>query len=101
MNLPAEKSHFMNTTRRIDELAKINKQAGDDNGPGAEHVVELEEVEDLHHAQEEGPGQHLVPVQKNIQKQKQLTGQHLVPVQENIQKQKQLPGEHEHKHYRS
>ena len=56
MNLPAEKSHFMNTSRRIDELAKINKQARDDNGPGAEHVVELEEVEDLHHAQEEGPG---------------------------------------------
>ena len=55
MNLPAEKSHFRNTTRRIDELAKINKQARDDNGPGAEHVVELEEVEDLHHAQEEGP----------------------------------------------
>ena len=63
MNLPAEKYYFMNTTRRIDELAKINKQARDDNGPGAEHVVELEEVEDLHHAQEEGPGQHLVPVQ--------------------------------------
>ena len=63
INLPAEKSHFRNTTRRIDELAKINKQAGDDNGPGAEHVVELEEVEDLHHAQEEGPGQHLVPDQ--------------------------------------
>ena len=55
MNLPAEKYYFMNTTRRIDELAKINKQARDDNGPGAEHVVELEEVEDLHHAQEEGP----------------------------------------------
>ena len=63
MNLPAEKYYFMNTSRRIDELAKINKQAGDDNGPGAEHVVELEEVEDLHHAQEEGPGQHLVPDQ--------------------------------------
>ena len=66
MNLPAKKSHFMNTTRRMDELAKINEQARDDNGPGAEHVVELQEVEDLHHAQEEGPGQHLVPVQKNI-----------------------------------
>ena len=63
MNLPAKKYYFMNTTRRIYELAKINKQARDDNGPGAEHVVELEEVEDLHHAQEEGPGQHLVPVQ--------------------------------------
>ena len=55
MNLPAEKYYFMNTSRRIDELAKVNKQAGDDNGPGAEHVVELKEVEDLHHAQEEGP----------------------------------------------
>ena len=63
MNLPAKKYQFMNTSRRIDELAKVNKQAGDDNGPGTEHVVELEEVEDLHHAQEEGPGQHLVPVQ--------------------------------------
>ena len=94
MNLPAEKSHFMNTTRKIDELAKINKQARDDDGPGAEHVVELEEVEDLHHAQEEGPGQHLVPVQENIQKQKQGPGEHLVPVQENIQEQKQLTGEH-------
>ena len=47
INLPAEKSHFRNTTRRIDELAKINKQAWDGNGPGAEHVVELEEVEDF------------------------------------------------------
>ena len=61
MNLPAEKYYFMNTTRRIDELAKINKQARDDNGPGAEHVVELQEVKDLDHAQEERPGQHLVP----------------------------------------
>ena len=56
MNLPAKKYYFTNTSRRMDELAKINKQARDDNGPGAEHVVELEEVEDLHHAQEEGPG---------------------------------------------
>ena len=63
MNLPAKKYYFTNTSRRMDELAKINEQARDDNGPGAEHVVELEEVEDLHHAQEEGPGQHLVPVQ--------------------------------------
>jgi len=67
MNLPAKKYYFTNTSRRIDELAKINKQARDDNGPGAEHVVELEEVEDLHHAQEEGPGQHLVPdVEENV-----------------------------------
>ena len=60
MNLPAEKYYFMNTSRRIDELAKINKQARDDNGPGAEHVVKLEEVQDLDHAEEEGPGQELI-----------------------------------------
>ena len=43
------------------ELAKVDKQAGDDDRPGAEHVMELQEVKDLDHAQEERPGQHLVP----------------------------------------
>ena len=43
------------------ELAQVDEQARDDDRPGAEHVVELQEVKDLDHAQEERPGQHLVP----------------------------------------
>ena len=37
------------------ELAEVDEQARDDDRPGAEHVVELQEVKNLDHSQEEWP----------------------------------------------
>ena len=48
------------------ELAQVDEQARDDDRPGAKHVVELQEVKNLDHAQEERPGQHLVPEEHNL-----------------------------------
>ena len=43
------------------ELSQVHQQTRDDDSPGPEHVVELEKVEDLDHAEEKRPGQELIP----------------------------------------
>ena len=48
-------------THEYHEAEQVLHQVGDDDGPGSEHVVEGEEVEQLGEAAEQHTAQHLVP----------------------------------------